>query len=80
MEIDQEPCAFAHSCCNPGPRLRLPGTALFFCGPHAQLATLPRGAGTSADELGGSRSYLAAPRRSPHRGWDLGVAASGSWL
>lgn len=80
MELVQEPCSFAHSCCNPGPRRHLPGTAMFFCQPHFQLLALPSGAATTAGEVAGSRTSVAVPRRQSRSGWDLGVATTGSWL
>lgn len=81
MEAEKEPCSFAHACVNPGPRQRLAGTDLYFCGPHYQAVHLPSHAGETAGELGGSRVQFASPgSRGRKRGWSLGVATTGSWM
>jgi hypothetical protein len=79
MPIEQEPCAFSHSCVNTGPRQRLQGTALFFCSPHFHLLELPSGAGTTAGELAGTRTE-SRYRARQSRTWDLGMTGSGSWM
>jgi hypothetical protein len=85
MEVAQEPCAFSHSCCNPGPRQRLPGTALFFCQPHTHLVDMQSHARMPAGEVAGSRAEVSFRSQSGNRrgrmsNWDIGVASAGKWM
>lgn len=72
-------CAFSAACSMPGTRVRLQGTNQFFCPMHARYLDLPSGAGSTAGELGGSRSAVVTPQRHSRRGYDLGVAVKG-WI
>lgn len=73
-------CDFAHSCCNPGERVRLPGTAHYYCRPHFQLFAMPSHGGMTAGELAGSRAQSVMPRVHTRQRWSLGIASTGSWL
>ena len=75
-----QPCDFTRSCCNPGPRVRLQGTAHYYCQAHIRMFAMPSRAGETACELGGSRAQTTMPRVSGRRGWSLGIATTGSWL
>jgi hypothetical protein len=75
--MEHEPCAFAHSCCNPGPRERVRGTDLFYCIPHLHVMSLQQ-TGDSAGEMAGTRTNFVAPRS--NRSWSLGVQTAGAWI